>query len=205
MPQGLVRLHDQNDTHFITFSCYQRRPYLSSPELRDTVEDALERTRSRYRFCVFGYVIMPEHVHALFTEPKRATVADVTKAWKLSVTLRQPLRPFWEDRYYDFNVYTERKRIEKLRYLHRNPVTRGLVRRANEWAWSSFEHYATGKRRVVEVESEWTVCLRAAFAQQPGSENPDPGHPVSDRVRATPRPASSPRAHSAARDWPGLC
>jgi putative transposase len=71
-----------------------------------------------------------------------------------------PQRPFWQARYYDFNVFTERKHIEKLRYIHRNPVKRGLVERPEDWQWSSFRHYATGERGTVEIESIWTAALR---------------------------------------------
>jgi putative transposase len=48
---------------------------------------------------------------------------------------------FWQARFYDFNVWTERKRIEKLRYIHRNPVERGLVSSPEQWHWSSFRWY----------------------------------------------------------------
>ena len=81
---------------------------------------------------------MPEHVHLLITEPTDGTITDVMKSVKLSVTLRRQERPFWEDRYHDFNVFSERKRIEKLKYIHRNPVARGLVEKPEDWAWSSF-------------------------------------------------------------------
>jgi putative transposase len=102
------------------------------------------------------------------------------KSWKLSVTLRQKQRPFWEQRYYDFNIFTNEKLSEKLKYLHRNPVARGLVKKPEDWAWSSFRHYAFGERRAVVIESEWTARLRErALAADPGSENPDPGHPAS--------------------------
>jgi len=68
-----------------------------------------------------------------------------------------PEKPqFWQRRFYDFNVCTQEKRIEKLRYMHRNPVKRGLVEKPEEWEWSSFLHYATGVEGVVEIESEWT-------------------------------------------------
>ena len=63
---------------------------------------------------------------------------------------------FWQARYYDFNVYTQKKRIEKLRYMHRNPVKRELVSKPEDWIWSSFRRYATGQDGVVEIESEWT-------------------------------------------------
>ena len=67
---------------------------------------------------------------------------------------------FWQARYYDFNVWSNRKRVEKLRYIHRNPVARGLVARPEVWKWSSYRHYLTGVEGRVEIESEWTAFLR---------------------------------------------
>jgi REP-associated tyrosine transposase len=68
--------------------------------------------------------------------------------------------PFWQPRYYDFNVWSEHKRTEKLDYIHNNPVKRGLVTRPEEWAWSSARHYATGEDCGVEIESSWTARRR---------------------------------------------
>jgi hypothetical protein len=75
-----------------------------------------------------------------------------------SPTLSQTARKGWATRlrYYDFNVWSERKRVEKLRYMHRNPVKRGLVERPEDWRWSSFRHYLTGEDVGVEIESQWT-------------------------------------------------
>jgi putative transposase len=103
---------------------------------------------------------MPEHVHLLVGEPLKGAISDVIHAVKLSVTLRRSERPFWQARYYDFNVHNPDKRIEKLRYMHRNPVKRGLVSKPEQWQWSSFLHYATGHRGTVEIESEWTAARR---------------------------------------------
>jgi len=58
----------------------------------------------------------------------------------------------------DFNVWTEEKTRERLRYMHRNLVKRGLVTRLEDWAWSSFRHYATGLPGSVEIESQWTAA-----------------------------------------------
>jgi putative transposase len=75
---------------------------------------------------------------------------------------------FWQRRYYDFNVYTEVKTVEKLRYMHRNPVRRGLVEKPEDWLWSSFRHYATGVVGTVEIESEWTARRRELEAKARG-------------------------------------
>ncbi len=112
---------------------------------------------------VAGYVVMPEHIHLLVSEPERELLSKALQSLKQSVSRRLALRaaePFWLKRYYDFNVFTEGKRVEKLRYMHRNPVVRGLVSKPEEWAWSSFRHYLTGVEGVVEIESEWTAKRR---------------------------------------------
>ena len=103
----------------------------------------------RYRFVVVGYVVMPEHFHLLISEPQEVTPSVVMQALKLGFARRvlagmrsdAPLH-VWQRRFYDFNVWTERKRIEKLRYMHRNPVKRGLVDKPESWKWSSFRFYA---------------------------------------------------------------
>lgn len=163
MPWGLKRFQQTCQIHFITFSCYHRRPLLGTERARDIFEKTLDRARHWYGFYVFGYVVMPEHVHLLVSEPERSTLAAALQMLK-QVSARK-LRdgtsgPFWQDRYYDFNVWSERKRVEKLKYIHRNPVARGLVNRPEDWAWSSFRHYATGVERTVEIESEWTARRR---------------------------------------------
>src|SRR5579863_9539073 len=122
MPSRLVRYPNCGAMHFLTFSCYRRLPYLLEPEARSLFESALERMRKRYRFVVAGYVVMPEHVHLLVNEPARSNLNQVVKGIKLSVTLRRHKRPFWQARSYDFNVWTEERRVEKLCYMHRNPV-----------------------------------------------------------------------------------
>ena len=108
MTTGLVRYQETGDLHFITFSCFQRRPYLVSSENMNLVEDALERMRQRYGFFVSGYVVMPEHVHLLVSEPEENILARAIQAIKLSVSVRRSERPFWQARYYDFNVFSEK-------------------------------------------------------------------------------------------------
>lgn len=91
---------------------------------------ALERVRQIYGLCVYGYVIMPEPVHLLVNGTERSTVAQAWKSLKQGGARRLALRaeePFERERYYNFNVWSERKFREKVRYLHRNPVKRGFV------------------------------------------------------------------------------
>jgi putative transposase len=159
VPTRLKRYYGAQDLHFITCSCYHRLPILGSARRRDSFLQILEQTRQQYQFVVYGYVVMPEHFHLLISEPEKADPSVVMKVLKqrFARRLRQKHRRsrsqmrlwadgeddrVWQKRFYDFNVWTERKRIEKLRYIHRNPVKRGLVSAPDQWRWSSFRSYA---------------------------------------------------------------
>ena len=126
---------------------------------------------------------MPEHVHMLVSEPECGTLAQAMQSPKQGVARRLALRApesFWQARYYDFNVWSERKFVEKLRYVHRNPVERGLVARPEDWDWSSFRHYLKGERGTVEIESQWVAREREVAGifptvkVRPSAENPRP-------------------------------
>ncbi len=176
MPRGLKRFQESKQTHFITFSCYRRQQRLRPPARCDLFVEKLEQTRRRFALSIYGFVVMPEHVHLLVSEPDRARLATAIQSLKLAVAkmvpkLRvEPGEParFWQSRYYDRNERDYEEFVEKLRYIHRNPVKRGLVKRPEGWPWSSFRHYATGEVGVVEIESEWTARRRerAALASQ---------------------------------------
>jgi putative transposase len=184
MRRKLKRYYGAGDLHFITCSCYRRQPWLGTARRRDPFLTVLEQVRRRYQFVVLGYVVMPEHIHLLISEPQEKTPSTVMQALKLGFARRviaeaQRLGPstgptsrkarevghplfdhtqqhIWQKRFYDFNVWTEHKRIEKLRYMHRNPVQRGLVASPELWRWSSFRAYSLGEVSPVRV-NEWEV------------------------------------------------
>lgn len=180
MPTNLHRYYGAGYLHFITTSCYQRRALLGTPQNRDLFLEVMERVRRRYRFVVVGYVVMPEHVHLLFSEPERGDPSMVMKVlkqsfarqllqrWRTGVDPRQSSRwripvsdgRVWQHRFYDFVVFTEKKRAEKLRYMHRNPVVRALVLAPEQWNWSSYRHYALGERGPVLVNEAQKAEMR---------------------------------------------
>ena len=173
MPSGLHRTYGAHHLHFITCSCYRRLPFLNSERARDRLLSILEQTRQRYRFVVVGYVVMPEHIHLLLTEPEvgnPSTVMQVIKQRTAKALLprrkrhdphqrelfgEETRRAFWQARFYDFNVWTTKKRVEKLRYMHRNPVKRGLVESPEQWRWSSSRFYLLGEPGLVQVNEGW--------------------------------------------------
>jgi len=182
MTQGLERWYGGHDLHFLTCSCYHRQPELRTAQRRDLFLRVLEQARLRYRFVVIGYVVMPEHFHLLITEPEVGDPSVVMKVIKERFTKilhRKPTHPnpadewgtrtgtgrIWQKRFYDFNVSTPEKRIEKLRYMHRNPVKRGLVAAPEEWKWSSFRSYAFNEEGPVRINcQEWP--LKVTFSPE---------------------------------------
>ena len=153
----LKRYYGKGDLHFITFSCYQRRPLLATPAARDTFVKILDEIRSRHGFLLLGFVVMPEHVHLLITESAKSNPSKILQVIKQKIS--QQLRPhagtphFWQRRFYDFNVRSEKKLREKLDYMHANPIERRLVIHPKDWRWSSWAHYASGQAGLIRIDT----------------------------------------------------
>lgn len=168
MRNPLQRHYGQGDLHFITFSCYRRRPLLGTARARNRFVKILGEVRERFQFGLYGFVVVPEHVHLLISESGKKNPSKILQVLKQRVAraLLKKLRPrnaaqlslpfagvedethFWQRRFYDFNVWSEKKLKEKLNYMHANPVQRGLVKHPSDWPWSSWGHYA-GKRGAI--------------------------------------------------------
>jgi len=163
MSKNLIRIYGRGDLHFITFSCYRRLPLLGTARARKIFVKALGEVRTKYQIALVGYVLMPEHVHLLIGESKKGMPSTVLHSLKLRVSKRMrrgkmnrlsgqralpfqsgsaELPQFWQKRFHDFNVYSARKRKEKLEYMHQNPVKRGLVKDPKDWVWSSYASYS---------------------------------------------------------------
>ncbi len=173
MTAGLKRYYGRNDLHFVTFSCYRRLPLLLKASARGLLVRELARVRREYGFLLVGYVVMPEHVHLLMSEPERGTPSTVLQMLKQRVSRKMrkkgrvkrsgqwrlafpepegEMRQFWQARFYDFNVFTEKKKKEKLEYMHGNPVLRGLVAHPKDWPWSSWSNYAKNGAGLIAVD-----------------------------------------------------
>ena len=164
------RIYDQElYVHFVTFSVYHRRRLLDLDRAKRVVLGVLQEELNRRNSRCLGFVIMPDHVHALIWFPKRGELSSFMQGWKRrsSLLIRSELkaelnaylseadrnRSFWQRKYYSFEIYEERKLEEKLNYMHMNPVRAGLVQQAVDWNWSSARWYAEGK--IVGVRIEW--------------------------------------------------
>ena len=158
MKNRLERRYGLGHLHFITCSCYGRMPLLATPQSRDHFLEILSQVRDRYDFGLFGFVVMPEHIHLLISEPNTGNPSAAMKALKQRVS--RALRGkrsahFWQRRFYDFNVWSVRKKNEKMNYMHFNPVKRGLVERPKDWPWSSYRFYWQNEKGICAPNPAW--------------------------------------------------
>ncbi len=133
------------------------------------------------QLCATRYVLMPEHFHLLIWPGERANPSRIVQSLKertavfilknlrqnrqfpwcrrmldrlalpAAVHLHGPSR-VWQRRFYDLNVWSEKKRLEKLKYMHGNPVKRGLVTSPDQWPWSSFRFYCLEDSSVLAMD-----------------------------------------------------
>jgi putative transposase len=164
------RIYDsEGHAQFVTFSCYRRRRLLDDDQCKRIVIGTLGAELTKRDGVCIGFVIMPDHVHALVWFPQPDQLSQFMQAWKqrTSIQLRRVLKtqlsnygdsigaaePIWQPKNYAFNVWSESKVHEKLTYMHENPVRAGLVERAVDWRWSSARWYAD--RRPVGLPIGW--------------------------------------------------
>jgi putative transposase len=193
MRNPLKRHYGQGDLHFITFSCYRRKSLLGTARARDRFVKILDEVRCRHAFRLVGYVVMPEHVHLLMSEPPKKNPSKILQVLKQKVarallkrrrsTIRTqlPLRfdgnetekaPFWQRRFYDFNVWSEKKLKEKLVYMHANPVQRKLVQHSKDWVWSSWPRYARKGQVKIRIDPVREEREESSILKK--SQNPHP-------------------------------
>ena len=158
-----LRRHEEpGHARYLTHSCYGRLPLFADDAIKTAFADHLARVRHRGGFQLYAWVVMPEHIHLLLTSDlpeltvtrllralKRPFAAMVLSRWRQrSAAILERVRDnrgashFWQDGGgYDRNIFSVNELSEKVTYIHNNPVSRGLVRCATDWPWSSAAWY----------------------------------------------------------------
>jgi putative transposase len=157
----LRRVETRGHARFLTFSCYQRLPLLDHDAIRELFLKRLATVTHDHHVRLLAWVIMPEHTHLLlfpeaqpdirgFTHAlKRPFAEAVLRRWKtLKAPILQKIRHGDGFRYwqtgggYDRNLFSERDVLEKVNYIHENPLRRKLVMVTTDYVWSSARWYA---------------------------------------------------------------
>jgi putative transposase len=157
MPDQRRIYDDHLYCHFVTFSCHRRRRLLDEDHPKQIVLGQLNAQLERQSAKCVGFVVMPDHVHAVIWFPKPRQLSRFMQSWKRlsSYTIRkwyereqaaylqkiENLKHIWTPKYYSFEIETRRKLEEKLDYMHMNPVRAGLVEKAIDWLYSSARWY----------------------------------------------------------------
>ena len=172
----LRRFEAAGDIRFLTFSCYQSLPLFANDAIKAMFVEVLDAIRKEMRFRLYAWVIMPNHVHLLLLPSlpdypiskilkklKGVFANIVLQRWQeLNAPILRRLRDsrgklhFWQrGGGYDRNIYTEEEFLEKLRYIHVNPVRRKLVKDATDWPWSSARWYEGDKAGSLITMDPW--------------------------------------------------
>jgi putative transposase len=146
-------------TYFFTVVSYQRRPILTLPPARRALHEAMALTRRERPFEIVAMVLLPDHLHAVWSLPEGD--ADFSVRWKLiktRVTLaladhdlapcgkttsrrRRKERNVWQRRFWDHAIRNDEDFRNHVDYVHWNPVKHTLVPRVEDWPYSTFHRY----------------------------------------------------------------
>jgi putative transposase len=157
----LRRIEDRDRIFFVTTNLSRDQRHLS-PEECESILEALDAAHAKGTFLLFGYVVMPNHVHLLLSPRNCGLIPGITlfksAAAKLVLKSRTSRGPFWQTRYFDNIIRRVRDFWEKLDYIHENPVKAGLVASAEDWPYSSSNAYVRKRTAPIDVDP---IDLRA--------------------------------------------
>jgi putative transposase len=172
MPERRRIIDDQLFAHFVTFSVYRRRRLLDHDHPKRILLGLLNDELDQHKSVCVGFVVMPDHSHAILWFPETGMLSRFMHGWKRksSFHIRNWYRRgaaryfegfgegdrFWQPKYHSFEIYNRPKMEEKLQYMHDNPVRAGLVEQATDWRWSSARWYEW--RKTVGVPITWVEC-----------------------------------------------
>ena len=169
----LKRREREGGCRFLTFSCYKRLSLLSTAPMRDLMARSIGSARIWCRFELLAWVVMPEHLHMMirpnvheFTVDvickriKRPVATRAVDRWRRlgarvlpQITTEAGNVQFWQaGGGYDRNPRNEGDVLKHIKYIHHNPVKRGLVERAIDWPWSSARWYNGDTTGVVAID-----------------------------------------------------
>ncbi len=165
-------------TYFFTVVTHERLPILASPEAVDALRSAFRKVRSDRPFVIKAIVVLPDHLHTLWTLPEGD--ADYSMRWRLikrsfsaAVDARSRV---WQNRFWEHRVRDETDWCRHIDYIHWNPVKHGIVNEAWEWPYSSFNtHVQRGT-----YPADWHPIIEPALTPP---RVPGPGHPATARAR----------------------
>ncbi|NOQ43959.1 MAG: hypothetical protein GQ560_05805 [Dehalococcoidia bacterium] len=175
--RSLPKFDDNSYAHFITTNTYKHYPFFRDQKLSQILLEELGFYSGKLGFVLVGYVIMPDHVHLLLwwdsEENPKLGISNIMSRIKTMTSKRakrylfygggteyvgkladvgQPTQgsfKLWQPGFYDFNIFSDEKLLEKLDYIHSNPVRAGFVLSPRDYKWSSYKEYFLERREEI--------------------------------------------------------
>jgi putative transposase len=151
------RMYILGGTYFFTVVAYKRRPIFSSLEAVKLLRNAFSYTMLRMPFTIIADVILPDHMHFIWTMPTecsdysarwRTIKSHFTRNWRLreygNKSSSQPQDAkieVWQKRFWEHSIRDETDLLRHVEYIHYNPVKHGLASSPLEWKYSSFKKF----------------------------------------------------------------
>ncbi len=173
MPPSRYRVYNSDYPYFITSSIVEGYPIFSNPLAAQVVLDALEFIQNERRTTVYAYVIMENHIHMIVQNDKLPHQIQAFKSWTARAIVDQfsdnghtfqlyklrksknlshtdSVHQLWQEGYYPKQIFSDEVMIQKIEYIHNNPVKRGFVDRPEDWRYSSMRNYL-GMKSLIPV------------------------------------------------------
>ena len=132
LPHGQPYLWDS--TYFITICAAQRgENTLALPEIGEALWQEWLGYAERGACSPLLFVVMPDHVHGLFRFPGEPGMKATVRAWKRLTAKRQSVA--WQRDFFDHRLRSDESYAQKAAYIRENPMRKGLVARAEDWAY----------------------------------------------------------------------
>ena len=142
----LKRYFEDGIAYFVTTVTRNRFPLFRDAKLCRILLVTIEYHKTVFDYCVFGYCLMPDHLHLILKPEGRFNLSFIMKMIKGSFArkvnrLNGKEGSLWQPRFYDEGIRDERQLLIQLEYIHNNPVQAGLTSNPGEYAYSSFNQY----------------------------------------------------------------
>ncbi len=135
----------ENGAYFITTSTLGRKPIFHEGRITEILVDTLLSNRMAWKYTLFAYVIMPDHLHMLLQPNGDSGISKILNQIKgvssRKINLKLKEEHIWQKEFYDFTIFSDRKFKEKFNCIHFNPVKWKLVKRAEDYPFSSARDY----------------------------------------------------------------
>ena len=177
MPRSRYRIFDTHKPHFLTCTVIAWLPVFTRPETFEIIIDSWKYLQEHEQFVLYGYVILENHLHLVASAPDLAAIMknfksftarqiiDLLEARKVSTLLRQlelhkarhktqSRYQLWDEGSHPQEILGDEMMLQKMEYMHMNPVKRGCVDSPEHWRYSSARDYA-GQAGRIRVQTQW--------------------------------------------------